>query len=180
VDWVDQAILVMYLSSSRAGNEGGKSSTHRDRTNAEPGNEEADRVKPTGPSGPRLRSALRTLGVRTATDLVDLTRRGDKNDKPEPGGNLERLACAVEKLLPADEHGRGDVRQRLCLLSSTLDHSEWLARIENWRRSDLIEKDAARRMYVDERGDLRCGDPRHSVADQMGATSDELLSTRAA
>jgi hypothetical protein len=62
---------------------------------------------------------------------VDLTRRGDTNDKPEAGGNLERLVCAVEKLLPADEHGRCDVRQRLCLLSSKLDHSEWLARIEN-------------------------------------------------
>jgi hypothetical protein len=180
VDWVDQAILVMYLSANEAGHEGGKCVTHRDSTDAQHGNAGADRVKPAGPSGARLRYALRTLGVRTASDLVDLTRRGDKNDKSDSGGNLERLACAVEKLLPLDEHGRADVRQRLCLLSSTLDHSEWLGRIENWRRSDLIEKDPARRMYIDERGDLRYGDPRHSVADQTRAPSSDVLSTRAA
>jgi hypothetical protein len=180
VDWVDQAILVMYLSSDATGRERGASAAGGGNTAGESGNGGANRVKPTVPNGPVLRSALRALGVRTASDLVGLTRRGDKTDKRESGGDLERLASAVEKLLPPDESERRDVRQRLCLLSSMLDHSEWLARIENWRRSDLIEKDAAHRMYIDERGDLRRGDPRHSVADPMRASSGEALTTRAA
>jgi hypothetical protein len=136
VDWVDQAILVMYLSSdapgtvSGAGRHGGSA---------------------TLPCGPDLRSALRVLGVRTASDLVDLTRRRDEIC-------VDELASAVEKLLP--DYERVNIRQRLWLLITTLDRSEWLGRIENWRRSDLIEADAQRRRYIDEHGDLKSGDPR--------------------
>jgi hypothetical protein len=117
VDWVDQAILVMYVK------------------------------------GDGLRDALRELGIRTASDLVDLTRGSDSAD-------VDQLALAIHSILPAQ---RSDtIKCRLTLLVATLDHSEWLGRIENWRRSDLIERHPCDRLYIDGRGELRHGDPRFS------------------
>jgi len=130
VDWVDQAILVMYL-------------------NAEP---EPGDGAPAQPSGATLRKALRGLGIRTASDLVALARL------PKEGGQLSEYLRATLHVDVCD-----DVRRRLCLISATLDHSEWIGRIENWRRSDLIESDAHQRRYVDGSGDLRYGDPRLST-----------------
>ena len=130
VDWVDQAILVMYL-------------------NAEP---EPAAGAAAQPSGATLRRALRGLGIRTASDLVSLARQ------PQEGGQLSESLRAILHV----DHCR-DVHQRLCLISATLDHSEWIGRIENWRRSDLIESDADRRRYIDGSGDLRYGDPRLST-----------------
>jgi hypothetical protein len=137
VDWTDQAVLVMYLG-----------------TDAATGREGAD--------GPSLRQVLRGVGIRTASDLVDLSR------KPGPDGPVEReqafetLLETVRGTLPEAE--RTHLRQRLFLVASALDHSEWIGRIENWRRSDLIEADPRQRRYIGARGDLRAGDPRSGTS----------------
>lgn len=133
LDWVDQAILAIYLGTDEC---------------------------PTGPvpTGAELRSALRAVGVRTATDLVHATRRAGACDGEDAAG---RLTAAVASVL-----GRGGAEDReqlglrLELISAALDHSEWIGRIEHWRRSDLIEADHAHRRYVDANGDLRDADPR--------------------
>ncbi|WP_433303664.1 hypothetical protein ACQP2F_12640 [Actinoplanes sp. CA-030573] len=130
VDWVDQAILAMYLNTDETG-------------------------------GPGLRSALRELSIRTASDLVELTRRSDCGGQVGDR-ELDRLAGAVHVIL-AGQH-RATIKCRLTVLIATLDHSEWLGRIENWRRSDLIERDPAGRLYIDGRGELRPGDPRFGLA----------------
>jgi hypothetical protein len=134
VDWVDQAILVMYLAPD-----------------TEPRDVRAAR-------GPELRAALRTLGVRTATDLVNLVRRADD---PFSRQRFDAMVAELRTALPA---GRSvDIEQRLRLIAGTLDRSEWLGRIINWRYSDLIERVPARRRYIDGHGDLRVGDPRQSL-----------------
>ena len=110
VDWIDQAVLVMYLGAEEA---------------AEPG----------------LRQALRGVGIRTASDLVELTRRPDASQE-----TFETLLETVRAALP--EAKRANLRQRLTLIATALDHSEWIGRIENWRRSDLIEADPLKRRYI--------------------------------
>jgi hypothetical protein len=55
---------------------------------------------------------------------------------------------------------QADLRPRLLLIADALDHSEWIGRIENWRRSDLIESDPAKRYYIGAGGEMRRGDPR--------------------
>ena len=144
VDWVDQAILVMYLNSPWNGPE-------PDRTGG----------RPAPPSHASLRGALRTLGVRTASDLVDLT--GHTHDQVQAAGRatLDQLVDAVHDLLPSAH--RCDIKHRLCVISSTLDHSEWIGRIEHWRRSDLIQANEDNRRYIDGQGNLRHGDPRFST-----------------
>ena len=134
VDWVDQAILVMYLN----------------------GNVKGD--APEARSNVCLRAALRTAGIRTASDLVEFTRRREGRTAEACRRRVGELAETLAPALPADE--RCDVERRLHVLSEALDRSEWLGRIENWRRSDLIEADPAKRLYIDENGDLQCGDPR--------------------
>ncbi|MEV4352557.1 hypothetical protein AB0J83_49535 [Actinoplanes sp. NPDC049596] len=109
------------------------------------------------PDAPALRGALRSAGVRTASDLVEVTRRGVER--------TAELSALLAPLLPEAE--RPGLAQRLQVLSEALDHSEWLARIENWRRSDLIEADPRRRRWIDESGDLRWGDPRVTPAPAM-------------
>jgi hypothetical protein len=137
VDWVDQAILAMYLNGSAA-----ESDSPRE-CNA------------------RLRLALRTVGIRTASDLVEFTRRADGESAATGGRRLAQLSETLAPLLPAAE--RKGACRRLNVLSEALDHSEWLGRIENWRRSDLIEADPWQRRWIDESGDLRYGDPRVGV-----------------
>jgi hypothetical protein len=148
VDWVDQAILVMYLDGSSGDSDSPK------RCNA------------------RLRAALRTVGIRTASDLVEFSRRGDGESAEACTRRVTELSNTLGPLLPEGE--RQGVTQRLHVLSEALDHSEWLGRIENWRRSDLIEADPSQRRWIDESGDLRCGDPRvtsaRSVAADMSLT----------
>ena len=137
IDWVDQAILTMYLGPEADG--------------------APDRAVRAA-SGPELRWALRTQGVRTATDLVNLVRRADDPRSPQ------RFDALVEELRTALPAGRSeDIEQRLRQIAETLDRSEWLGRITNWRYSDLIERDPAKRRYIDGNGDLRSGDPRQSV-----------------
>jgi hypothetical protein len=72
VDWIDQAILVMYLSPDwqAAGPDGGIDQV--DLSTDKAGKRAAGGPRPSGSS---LRRALRTLGIRTASDLVYLTRR---------------------------------------------------------------------------------------------------------
>jgi hypothetical protein len=141
VDWVDQAILVMYLHDAR----------------------DTDRA---GPDNTHLRAALRTATIRTASDLVEFTRRGDGESSAASRRRVTELAESLVRMLPADQ--RPDLERRLQVLSETLDHSEWLGRIENWRRSDLIEADPSRRRYIDGHGDLRDGDPRVSRQSSSG------------
>jgi len=121
VDWVDQAVLVMYLGEE-----------------------------------PELRTALRSVGVRTASDLVDRTRRPRERTAVEHQDTFETLLETVRHRLP----DQADLRPRLLLIADALDHSEWIGRIENWRRSDLIESDPAKRYYIGAGGELRRGDPR--------------------
>ena len=123
VDWVDQAVLVMYLSEDR-----------------------------------ELRTALRGVGIRTASDLVDRTRRPRERTAVEHQDTFETLLETVRHRLP--DADRTDLRQRLLLIADALDHSEWIGRIENWRRSDLIESDPEQRRYIGTGGELRKGDPR--------------------
>jgi len=75
---------------------------------------------------------------------------------------VTELATTLAPLVSEAE--RTGLIQRLHVLSEALDHSEWLGRIENWRRSDLIEADPARRRWIDGSGDLRRGDPRVTCA----------------
>jgi hypothetical protein len=123
VDWMDQAVLVMYLSEDQP-----------------------------------LREALRAVGVRTASDLVDRTRRPRERAPVEHQDTFETLLETVRHRLP--ESDQSDVRLRLLLIADALDHSEWIGRIENWRRSDLIEADPAKRCYIGAGGELHRGDPR--------------------
>ncbi|MFI5894119.1 hypothetical protein ACIA5D_28860 [Actinoplanes sp. NPDC051513] len=143
VDWVDQAILVMYLDGSAGESDSPK------RCNAE------------------LRVALRTVGIRTASDLVEFSRRGDGEGSELCIRRVTSLSKTLAPLLPGAE--RRGLIQRLHVLSEALDHSEWLGRIENWRRSDLIEADPAQRRWIDESGDLRRGDPRVTSAPSPAA-----------
>jgi len=129
VDWVDQAILEMYLHGDDA-----------DQSNT------------------RLRAALRTIGVRTASDLVLLTQRDKGEVCKVYQDRAKDLTEALSDRLPEYEYA--DVERRLHVLCGTLDHSEWLGRIENWRRTDLIEANADKRRYIDEHGELCVGDPR--------------------
>jgi hypothetical protein len=122
VDWMDQAVLVMYLGDDA-----------------------------------ELRRALREVGIRTASDLVDRTRRKRERTAVEHQDTFETLLETVRHRLP----DQSDLRPRLLLIADALDHSEWIGRIENWRRSDLIESDAAKRYYIGAGGELRRGDPRH-------------------
>jgi hypothetical protein len=123
VDWMDQAVLVMYLSEDQA-----------------------------------LRRALRSVGIRTASDLVDHTRRPRERASVEHQDTFETLLETVRHRLP--DAGRPDLRLRLLLIADALDHSEWIGRIENWRRSDLIEADPRKRWYIGPDGELQRGDPR--------------------
>jgi hypothetical protein len=150
---VDQAILVMYLNGAPTGRDAGPGggSTSSAGSDAKPRRGNAC-----------LRAALRTVGVRTASDLVEFTRRRAGRGSAACRQRVTELAGTIVRLLPAGE--RRDVERRLHVLSEALDHSEWLGRIENWRRSDLIEADPAKRLYIDEHGDLRRGDPRTSRA----------------
>jgi hypothetical protein len=132
VDWMDQAVLVMYLSEEQT--------------------EDGDA------DGKTLRRALRSVGIRTASDLVDHTRRPHERGATEHQETFESLLETVRPMLAGSR--RGDVRQRLLLIADALDHSEWIGRIENWRRSDLIEADPAKRFYIGAGGELRRGDPR--------------------
>ncbi|WP_250035275.1 hypothetical protein [Paractinoplanes maris] len=132
VDWMDQAILVMYLGAD------------------EPSTEAAA-------DGPKLRCALRELGIRTASDLVQLTRL-DHRTGHLSRGKVDELTGALHSIVPAQK--RATIRCRLTVLVATLDHSEWLGRIEHWRRSDLIERRPSDRLYIDGQGRLRPGDPR--------------------
>jgi hypothetical protein len=137
VDWVDQAILVMYLNGNGRGE-----TPARPRGNA------------------CLRAALRRVGIRTATDLVEFTRRTHRETAEASRRRVADLAGVLMQVLPADEHA--GLERRLQVLSEALDHSEWLGRIENWRRSDLIEPNPCKRRHIDGKGDLRYGDPRFS------------------
>jgi hypothetical protein len=123
VDWMDQAVLVMYLG------------------------EDAE-----------LRKALRGVGIRTASDLVDRTRRPRERTAVEHQDTFETLLETVRHRLPDPD--QADLRPRLLLIADALDHSEWIGRIENWRRSDLIESDPAKRYYIGAGGEMRRGDPR--------------------
>jgi hypothetical protein len=134
VDWVDQAVLVMHLG-------------------AEPDPPEGE--------GRTLRRALRGVGIRTASDLVDLTRRPDPSDPVGYERSFELLLETVRAALP--EASRTNLRQRLMLIAAALDHSEWIGRIETWRRSDLIEADPLKRTYIGAGGERRRGDPRADV-----------------
>jgi hypothetical protein len=134
VDWVDQAILVMYLNGAA-----GESDSPRE-------------------GNARLRVALRTVGIRTASDLVEFTRRADGETVTRCSRRVAELSDTLAPLLPEAE--REGVWRRLHVLSEALDHSEWLGRIENWRRSDMIEADPWKRRWIDGFGDLRYGDPR--------------------
>jgi hypothetical protein len=136
IDWVDQAILVMYLGPAP---DGGSDNTVR------------------AASGPELRCALRTQGVRTATDLVNLVRRADDPGSPQ---RFDALIAELHTALPANRSD--DIEQRLRQIAKTLDRSEWLGRITHWRYSDLIERDPSKRRYIDGNGELRPGDPRQS------------------
>ena len=161
VDWTDQAVLVMYLGPNGwpacpAPAPASDSTPAPDRSTA--GTAPTQRLTDRPPSGPTLRAALRSLGIRTASDLVGLMRRSEDGDGTFDQVAFDTLAEAVAGLLPSDECRA--VRYRLKVLAATLDHSEWLGRIENWRRSDLIEADARKRRYIDGRGDLKEGDPR--------------------
>ncbi|MET0417865.1 MAG: hypothetical protein ABW022_17795 [Actinoplanes sp.] len=133
VDWVDQAILIMYLSG-----ESGATQPALD--------------------GTVLRIALRRVGIRTASDLVYQTRRTEAGHRANSAERLNALAAIVHAEVPTCSLDQ--VRDRLRLLASTLDQSEWLGRIENWRRSDLIAADHRRRRYIDAHGHLKYGDPR--------------------
>lgn len=144
VDWVDQAILVMYLDGSSGESDSPK------RCNA------------------RLRAALRTVGIRTASDLVEFTRRAEGESVQTCNRRLDELSGTLAPLLPEDE--RDGVPRRLTVLSEALDHSEWLGRIENWRRSDLIEANPAERRWINESGDLQYGDPRILVPSADGTS----------
>jgi hypothetical protein len=157
VDWVDQAILVMYLGFDR------QNTTPATANEPDPDKVGGPPVKAQRTSGSSLRLALRALGIRTASDLVYLTRRSTAGNLPAGEAVLEDLVDTLEHLMPT-EHCR-DLKHRLCVIATTLDHSEWIGRIENWRRSDLIEADKAKRRYVDGQGDLRFGDPRLSAVD---------------
>ncbi len=137
IDWVDQAILVMYLGPAP---DGGSDNTVR------------------AASGPELRCALRTQGVRTATDLVNLVRRADDPGSPQ---RFDALIAELHTALPANRSD--DIEQRLRQIAKTLDRSEWLGRITHWRYSDLIERDPSKRRYIDGNGELRPGDPRQSL-----------------
>jgi hypothetical protein len=105
-----------------------------------------------GADGTALRQAMRSVGVRTASDLVEL---GRPSTAPEA---FETLLEAVRGALPEEQ--RPNLRQRVLLIAGALDHSEWIGRIENWRRSDHIEADTAQRRYIGARVELRHGDPR--------------------
>lgn len=137
VDWVDQAILVMYLNGVQD-------------------EEEA-------PSHPNaaLRSALRTVGIRTASDLVQFVCRASGDTEQACHRRVDELTETLVPLLP-DADG-ATIRRRIRVLSEALNHSEWMGRIENWRHSDLIEANPAKRLYIGDNGDLRPGDPRRSA-----------------
>lgn len=136
VDWVDQAILVMYLNGVQDEDE--------------------------APSHPNaaLRSALRTVGIRTASDLVQFVCRASGDTEQACHRRVDELTETLVPLLP-DADG-ATIRRRIRVLSEALNHSEWMGRIENWRHSDLIEANPQKRLYIGDNGDLRPGDPRRS------------------
>jgi len=130
IDWVDQAILTMYLGTEAGG--------------------------PGVPSAARLRAGLRAVGIRTATDLVEATgRRGSPPDGTQ-GRTIDSVATAVAAGVP--DCTASALAARLCLISTGIDRSEWVGRIRYWRRSDLVEADQ-RHCYLDGNGDLHRADP---------------------
>jgi hypothetical protein len=131
IDWMDQAILAMYLGPDRTG--------------------------AGAPSAVDLRAGLRSVGIRTATDLVAVT--GPATERP---GRVDEVAAAVA----AGINGctAAQLAQRLRLIVDCLDRSEWLGRIDYWRTSDLVQVDPCERRYLDGNGELRVGDPRVAAA----------------
>lgn len=137
VDWVDQAILVMYLNGVQD-----------------------DEEAPSHPNA-ALRSALRTVGIRTASDLVQFVCRASGDTELACHRRVDELTETLVPLLP-DADG-ATIRRRIRVLSEALNHSEWMGRIENWRHSDLIEANPEKRLYIGDNGDLRPGDPRRGA-----------------
>ncbi|MEN3358497.1 MAG: hypothetical protein V7637_2479, partial [Mycobacteriales bacterium] len=133
IDWVDQAILAMYLGT-------------------DPGSGGV-------PGAAALRAGLRSIGIRTATDLIEATGRR-KPSEPGPDGapapTVNRVATAVAAGIPGATVDA--LADRLCLISAGIDRSEWVGRIRYWRFGDLGEADQ-RRCHLDGTGELRCTEP---------------------
>ena len=123
IDWVDQAALQLYLADA-TGDE-----TLRDQETIR---------------------ALRSIGVRTATDFI--LAHEDPSRRP----------CLTDAL-SAGVPDRNLAEARLAILARMLPCSEWVARIRHWRESDLTRVHPERRRHIDGTGTLRCGDPRLTV-----------------
>jgi hypothetical protein len=157
IDWVDQAILIMHLGSTANG-------PGRQRSSA-------------------LRAALRAAGIRTATDLVSAIRPDsercpcgaeapERTDAPGLESVVQFASAAMVGTGPAGPTmSPHEIRELLTVVSATLDRSEWIGRIENWRRSDLIEAHQCGRRYIGADGDLRPGDPRSRLDPRPGEPS---------
>jgi len=145
IDWLDQAVLQLYLA-------------HPDEPSAaEPDDQQGKQWpglaaalpwrKSSDPVGPI--EALRALGIRTATDLLDALKC--EESKKVVTEHLKRESCRW-----ADETVDG----RLDLLQRSLQNSEWTGRVRYWRRSSQTAVEPSKRRWIDGDGNLRCGDPR--------------------
>jgi hypothetical protein len=145
IDWLDQAVLQLYLA-------------HPDEaSDARPDDQQRDRQPRLGGRFSSRKSsggvdpveALRAIGIRTATDLLDA------------------LTCDETKQV-VTRHLKGDscrwvddtVDGRLELLKRTLENSEWTGRVHYWRRSSQTAVEPRQRRWIDGDGNLRRGDPR--------------------
>jgi hypothetical protein len=130
IDWVDQAHLYQHLDRSertflerrRAQRNGARADGASSMTGSGAGNEEtAQSLSPEGEQGfregSRMRHCLRTLGIRTATDLLKVVR-ADKG--PDP--------------LIAEMKARGVDAQAIRPLAIVLDQEPALNSVWNWQQ----------------------------------------------
>jgi hypothetical protein len=155
IDWLDQAVLQLYLAYPD------EPVHHRPDDQPSAWRSTVGRLLPSRSSsgGVGAVETLRSLGIRTATDLLDALKC--EETKKVVTQHLKRESCRW-----ADETVDG----RLDLLQRALQNSEWTGRVHYWRRSSQTAVEPRKRRWIDRDGNLRRGDPRFApVAPRLPA-----------
>jgi hypothetical protein len=117
VDIFDQAILYLHLGIY-------EHETTRNSSKPALDNESADKDSPSKEStGKELLNFLKTLGVRTATDLMEILK----------DANIENTKASIMNANKLFDNKHETILSRLRTIEATFKDDEWLSFILNWR-----------------------------------------------
>jgi hypothetical protein len=128
VDWTDQAVLYLRVG----GDVQAKRKTEKRKTK--------DKSVPQAPSIPDVHANLahlRSYGIRTATDVLQVYQEAIRRGGGHPGA----VRAEVDALRSALElRGAAAADSKVCSIQTiidTLPDEEWFAQIRNWRASEF-------------------------------------------